>query len=273
MASARTVASLLFVAKSLLLAQAYTCPERPTWSAAACSFHRAFTPGETLSRAVDLREGRPHDKYSRYVLEIPLAPNMEFLLWDGHYGDNGKVARMMADAIATLPPIVLRSLPENTLVSMDVGSSGGAIYWDLPDERAHAIEFKAAFAHPYADTMDWSFEELLLHEIAHVFDRIHGISARPGWRAAVRADGQKVTRYAASNSKEDFAESFTAWAAVRADSTRKNPRLLPEHYRQVESTMRHRMDWLDGQLLDAAISPSGRLFHGLGWSPGAVGLG
>ena len=223
-------------------------------------------------RAFNLREGRPHDRYSRYILEIPLAPNIEMLVWNGHYSDGEQVARMMRDAIATLPPVILRSLPENTLVSMDQGSSGGAIYWDLPDERAHAIEFQAAFAHPAVNTMDWSFEELLLHEIAHVFDRIHGISARPSWRDAVRADGAQITRYAESNAKEDFAESFAAWAAVRADAARERPRLTPEHYQRVEFRMHHRAEWFDRQLLIASMSATGRLFHKLGWSPKGVSL-
>ena len=249
-----------------LPAQAYTCPEDPDWTTVACSFHAAFTPAKVGARSYNLREARPHSDYSRYVLEIPLATNIELLVWNGHYSDNEHVARMMARSIATLPPVVLHSLPENTLVSLNIGSPGGAVYVDLADIRAHAIEFQASFAYPTAETTDWSFEELLLHEIAHALDAVHGISSRRDWTAAVRMDRTEITEYAENSQEKDFAESFAAWVAVRTDSARSSRRLTDEHYQRAESRIRNRMEWFDQQLIDAALSPSGRLFHGLGWA-------
>ena len=171
---------------------------------------------------------------------------------------------MMADAALTLPRIVLRSLPENTTLSMDTGSSGGAIYWDLPNERSHAIEFDAAFAHEEVPTLDWSFEELLVHEVGHVFDKLHGITNRLEWLDAVAADGTGLTAYAGENAKEDFAETFAASLAVRADESRTAPRLTPAHRERI-GLVSNRVKWLDRQLLLAAASRSGRLFENLGY--------
>lgn len=52
-------ALLLIVAGSSLFSQSYTCPERLPGHAAACSFHRAFTPGETECGAFKLTSHIP----------------------------------------------------------------------------------------------------------------------------------------------------------------------------------------------------------------------
>lgn len=268
--SLRTTVGLLLLCAVNAFGQSYTCPEKPTWYAAACSVYAAFTPGTGEdSIAYYLREGRPHEKYARWVMEMEGIPNIELLIWHGHYSDERYVAELVASSVAILPAAVLRALPENTVISLDIGSGGGAIYWDLPKERAHAVEFAAAFAHESANTLDWSFEELLLHEFGHVFDvGLYSIRTNPEWIAATQRDNSaSVTRYAETNDKETFAETFAAWMAYRRDQARpiESRKLTPEHNDHILTTIGNRGKWLDEQIVAASSSPNGRLFANLSW--------
>ena len=251
-----------------LTAQSYTCPEEPSWQASPCSVHKAFTPGSGDAIPYYLRSTSPHQSYFWWSMEMFGIPNsIEILIWPGHYEDERKIAELVAASIAILPPAVLRSLPVNTLVALDVGSGSGAIYWDLPVERAHAVEFSAAFAHESDDTLDWSFEELLLHEFGHVLDvGLYNITSDPGWIAATELDGEtNVTEYANTNSKEAFAETFAAWLAYKRDQTRppSSRRLTTAHRTHILSTISNRGAWLDSLVLEAAYSPNARLFSAL----------
>ena len=58
------------------------------------------------------------------------------------------------------------------------------------------------------------YEETFVHEGTHVNLQAHNSS--PGWRAAQEADGVFISNYARDNpNREDVAESFVAWFAVR----------------------------------------------------------
>ena len=62
---------------------------------------------------------------------------------------------------------------------------------------------------------DGILEETLVHEAAHTsLDAAH--AAAPGWRAAQSADPTFISTYARDNpTREDIAESFLPWLAVR----------------------------------------------------------
>lgn len=63
-------------------------------------------------------------------------------------------------------------------------------------------------------------EELLLREIGHALDAVWGASSRPSWLAAVERDAGHASGLAETDPTEDFAETFTVWAAYRRDLAR-----------------------------------------------------
>ena len=256
--------SVLFVLS--MSAQPYTCPETPTWSTVACSVWKTFEPVDD-GIPYYMRKQKPrYNRYDRWAMEMEGIPDLEVLIWHGRYEDPERIAELVGKSISVLPPIVLRSLPVNTVISMDQGSSGGAIYWDLPRERAHAIEFAHTFAHESYDVLDWSYEELLLHEIGHVFDSgLYCIRDNLEWVEATRLDITHVSSYANNSLKEAFAETFAAWFAYRRDQARPlNKRKLTKvHTDKIKATISHRGAWLDKQILKAVTAPNGRLFSDL----------
>ena len=122
------------------------------------------------------------------------------------------------------------------------------VYWDYtgdPNTRAHVVEFPAAYVHENAKTLDWSFEELLTHELCHLFDNKSGqISDRPKWRLAVRQDRGWVSDYARSSNQEDFAESCAAHILLAIGD-----RLTLPHRDHVETTMSKRLAYFDSLFL------------------------
>ena len=248
----------------------WTCPEEPQWAGAACSVFRAFDP-ELHARPHFLRPGKPHDKYNWWALEMEELTNLEIHIWHGHYNrdDTEKVARMVAASISTLPPILLKALPAGTHVVFDVGSGHGPIYRYYADTKVHAIEFPANWAYPDHDTLDWSFEEILIHEMAHVLDvGLYTIREKNGWNRGSNLDRHEpVTGYSETNEKEMFAEVFTLWIAWRTDHGRptKQQTLTHEHEGHMTRWMSNRGEFLDKHILDAALTGVPMFAH-FGWN-------
>ena len=60
---------------------------------------------------------------------------------------------------------------------------------------------------------------VMVHELAHVIQDLTGIISPSKWSKARKSDKKKyVSEYAKTNSREDFAESLTAWVALRYKS-------------------------------------------------------
>ena len=255
-----------------LLAQAYTCPEDPDWGAVPCSVHKAFTPGVGESIPYHLRLAEMHPNFVWWSMEMfGINNNIEIHIWHSHFDSQQKIAKLVADSIAILPPVILRALPINTLISIDVGSGTGAIYWHYVEGRGHVIEFAAGFAHESDDTLDWAFEELLLHEIGHVFDvGLYKISENAGWLNASNEDlNALVSEYAATNAKEAFAETFAAWVSFSRDAARpeNERRLTHVHRTHILDSILYRGAWIDERVLSAAYTPAARLFSSLTPTP------
>ena len=93
---------------------------------------------------------------------------------------------------------------------------------------------------------DGILEETLVHEAAHTsLDPTHASAA--GWLAAQAADGNFISTYAADHPlREDVAESFLTYLAVRYRSDRISPSLESV----IQQTIPHRIDYFDSQAFD-----------------------
>lgn len=93
---------------------------------------------------------------------------------------------------------------------------------------------------------DGFLEEVLLHEAAHTsLDPQHAAAA--GWLAAQRADPESISTYARDNpTREDVAESFGPWFAVRA----RPERISAQMKAQIEAAIPARLAYLDALALD-----------------------
>ena len=64
---------------------------------------------------------------------------------------------------------------------------------------------------------------VMAHELGHVIQKLTGVISPSKWLKARKLDKKKyATEYAKTNSKEDFAESITAWIGVRYKSDKIN---------------------------------------------------
>lgn len=90
---------------------------------------------------------------------------------------------------------------------------------------------------------DGVLEEILLHEAVHTsLDASH--AAAPGWLAAQAADPTFISTYAREKpDREDLAESFGPWFAVRY----RQSRIAPSLASVIQEAIPHRLQYLDAQ--------------------------
>lgn len=90
---------------------------------------------------------------------------------------------------------------------------------------------------------DGILEETLVHEACHTsLDARHGAST--GWLAAQQSDPEFISTYARDNpTREDIAESFLLWMALRY----RSERITPEAANTIETTMPARISYFDAQ--------------------------
>ncbi len=96
---------------------------------------------------------------------------------------------------------------------------------------------------------DGILEEALIHEAGHTsLDSTH--SASPGWLDAQRNDMDFISEYARDHpTREDMAETFPVWIALRYREHRISDRLATT----IRSRIPHRLEYLDEQNFD--VSP------------------
>jgi hypothetical protein len=93
---------------------------------------------------------------------------------------------------------------------------------------------------------DGILEETFVHEASHT-SLDAGFAAAPGWLAAQTADGEFISTYARDNpTREDVAESFLPWLAVR----HRPARISAAMANTISQTIPHRMAFFDAQSLD-----------------------
>jgi len=237
----RTLFGTLIVWSTAIAVADYTCPEDPDWRAVPCSMHEAIRPtdwdGFDLTFVADVPSSERYDPYRDYV--VVSGPTSARLRVYDHFENPDWVAKRLAKAWAGQPAVLRRSAMP-LLLSVDFS---GPVYWDYTGkvEGFHIVEYPYTYVHEEARTLDWSFEELLTHELCHVVDRKGGYRDEDSWREAVDADGGHVTDYAASSVGEDFAESCAAYVL-----TGIGERLTETHRAHVRDTMPARSAWFDG---------------------------
>ncbi len=93
---------------------------------------------------------------------------------------------------------------------------------------------------------DGILEETFVHEASHTsLDSYH--ASAPGWLAAQTADGEFISTYARDYpNREDIAESFLTYLAVRYRADRISQQL----YDTIVQTIPNRIDYFEGQSLD-----------------------
>ena len=91
-------------------------------------------------------------------------------------------------------------------------------------------------------------EEALIHEGAHTSLDSHHASS-PGWVQAQQDDMDFISTYARDHpTREDIAESFPMWMALRYRADKISPRLAAT----IRARIPHRLDYLDAQHFDMA---------------------
>ena len=190
----------------------YGCPAVPTWDAVPCSMHDTLRPSDATGHEVTLETPGG----GKRIYRVTSGSSETLLHVYPHFDRPGWVARRVAEAWAA-QPAVLRQHVMPLIIGID---RAGPVYWDYRDrpEASHIIEYPASYVHESARTLDWSFEELLTHEMCHALDRTLGLRDHEGWQTAVTADGTHVSNYARSSAGEDFAESCAAYLLVRTSS-------------------------------------------------------
>ena len=93
---------------------------------------------------------------------------------------------------------------------------------------------------------DGILEETLVHEASHTsLDADHAVS--PQWFAAQQADNAFISTYARDNAtREDIAETFLLWLAIR----HRNDRIADSLRQTVLETIPNRIDYFDAQEFD-----------------------
>ncbi len=160
---------------------------------------------------------------------------------------------------AQLPPFIHHLVPNGLTIS-DAGTGGYfPRYCNLDlnhtgcgDYRAsHVIAMPSEYYENSHDEFTPEFEELLLHELGHVFYyAVSGWWDENAWARARDLDnGAYVTEYAMTNEMEDFAESFTAWVLHRGFRGR-----LSSDTQQNLLRIRNRLTYFDVRLLHSMIN-------------------
>ena len=194
----------------------------------------------------DSREsGMYHDQHDTYVFDASYEdlPGFEALgrslgvvevLVNPEFGmdEAEQLAEHYARLLGQLPAMLRSGVDELVIHDGDNAWGGGAKY--IVIHKDHLLE-DAEFV-----------EEILMHETVHsVLDFFAETYRDPRWREAAMEDGGFASEYAEDHpSREDVAESYVAWFAVRYRSDRMTPALTS----WIESAISQRLEYFDARL-------------------------
>ena len=147
-----------------------------------------------------------------------------------------------ARMVGQLPAVLREAVDEIEINPGDYSASGFHRGWAC-GIYLYVDMMEAEWNRPFA-------EEIILHEAAHCLEDEHPNTA--GWRDAQDADAEFISEHAASQPhREDFAETFSAWTAVRY-----TPDCLDDSDRTlIASAIPSRIAYLDEAISDDDMQP------------------
>ncbi len=147
------------------------------------------------------------------------------------------LATKYAEVIGRLPKCLRADVDTVTIHAGDKPFGGGNRNLLIHTAQADSYE------------RDGILEETLVHEASHTsLDDKHAKS--PDWIAAQKADATFISTYARDNpQREDIAETFLLWLALRHRPERMDEKLIT----QVKQTVAHRLEYFDQKKPD--VSP------------------
>jgi len=156
-----------------------------------------------------------------------------------------EAAREQAELYATifgrLPWAVLAGVPE-----LEIQKQGQRASLAILDPPVVTVHTEATVENPPDVIRRGFMEEMFLHEAVHVsMDRSH--KAAPGWLDAQQADPTFISTYAQDwPNREDIAETFSAWFAVRY----RPDRLSVDQEQKILAAVPARLAYFDRQSFD-----------------------
>jgi len=123
-------------------------------------------------------------------------------------------------------PYFLREYNDKIYVHNDNSYDDGiGLWWAQHNKRSFHINaprkgLKPSGRQRCREVKLYSFcAQVMVHELAHVIQDLTGVISPSKWSKARKSDEKKyVSEYAKTNSREDFAESLTAWVVLRYKS-------------------------------------------------------
>lgn len=173
--------------------------------------------------------------YGTHIPEIQVNPLFQ-------EGEARRLAQRYADMLGQLPRVLREAVDEIEINPGDHSASGFHRGW-------------ACSVYLYTDMMEaeWNSpfaEEIIAHEAAHCLEDEHRDTS--GWRAAQGADPGFISSHAQNYPhREDFAETFSAWMAVRYRPGRLDDGIAET----IGDTIPHRLAYLDGAIPEEDMAP------------------
>ena len=168
---------------------------------------------------------------------VEIEVNPDFPEWRAR-----ALANRYAGMLGQLPRVLRDSVDEVEINPGDYSASGFHRGWAC-SIYLYADMMEAEWNEPFA-------EEIILHEAAHCLEGEHRDTA--GWKAAQRADPGFISQHAENHPhQEDFAETFSAWTAVRYRLNRIDDGIAET----IGNTIPNRLAYLDGAISEEDMAP------------------
>lgn len=202
------------------------------------SSYRELSDAGTGFRVMFDRRTNDWESYNAYLFIATLAGGFSFEVQVnpefGTVADARDQAAIYAEAIGRLPAVLLKDI-ETVWIHQGVQPFGGGNN-NILIHTGQAANYVA----------NGILEETLVHEATHTsLDAYH--AADPGWLQAQTDDGAFISPYAEDfPAREDLAESFLMWMALRYLSKRTPPDVLEA----IEAGIPNRIAYLDSQNFD-----------------------
>lgn len=135
-------------------------------------------------------------------------------------------------------PHFLKTYNKKIYIHEDRGKDDGT-WWVMYNKREFHIN--ESTCHNMNATMLCT--EVMIHELAHIIQQVTGAISPSKWLKARKLDNKKYcSKYAKTNSREDFAESMVCWLGLRY----KADRIRKSKIKKMNEFMPNRIKFFDG---------------------------